>query len=84
MSDGIYVRVTYRDEICFEHKFRAISGDTIVLSVDELVEEKVAAEREACANVLDEMADDMLREMEPSTAVAYVRSKAAEIRSRGK
>jgi hypothetical protein len=42
-----------------------------------------AAEREACARVLDEMADDMAREMEPSTAIAYVRSKAALIRARG-
>ena len=41
-----------------------------------------AEEREACAGVLDEMADDMVREMEPSTAVAYVRSKAAAIRER--
>ena len=43
----------------------------------------VAAEREACAKVLDEMAEDMEREMEPSTAIAYVRSKAATIRARG-
>ena len=42
-----------------------------------------AAEREACAKVLDEMAEDMVREMEPSTAIAYVRSKAAAIRARG-
>ena len=41
-------------------------------------------ENEACAKVLDEMADDMVREMEPSTAITYVRSKAAEIRSRTK
>ena len=40
-------------------------------------------ENEACANVLDDMANDMAREMEPSTAIAYVRSKAAEIRVRG-
>jgi hypothetical protein len=44
----------------------------------------VQAEREACAKVLDEMAEDMEREMEPSTAIAYVRSKAATIRARGK
>ncbi len=42
-----------------------------------------AAEREACAKVIDEMAEDMVREMEPSTAIAYVRSKAAAIRARG-
>ena len=42
-----------------------------------------ADEREACAKVIDEMAEDMEREMEPSTAIAYVRSKAAAIRSRG-
>lgn len=40
-------------------------------------------EREACAKVIDEMAEDMEREMEPSTAIAYVRSKAAAIRARG-
>ena len=43
----------------------------------------VETEREACAKVLDEMAEDMEREMEPSTAIAYVRSKAAAIRARG-
>ena len=43
-----------------------------------------AEEREACAKVLDEMAEDMEREMEPSTAIAYVRSKAATIRAIGK
>ena len=42
-----------------------------------------ADEREACAKVIDEMAEDMVREMEPSTAIAYVRSKAAAIRARG-
>lgn len=41
-------------------------------------------ENEACAKVIDGMADDMVREMEPSTAITYVRSKAAEIRSRTK
>lgn len=41
-----------------------------------------SAEREACAKVIDEMAEDMEREMEPSTAIAYVRSKAAAIRAR--
>jgi hypothetical protein len=46
------------------------------------VREAVLAEREACVRVLDEMADDMAREMEPSTAIAYVRSKAAAIRAR--
>ena len=42
-----------------------------------------ADEREACAKVCEEMAEDMEREMEPSTAIAYVRSKAAAIRARG-
>ena len=43
----------------------------------------VKAEREACAKVIDEMAEDMEREIEPSTAIAYVRSKATAIRARG-
>lgn len=51
--------------------------------LERLVDLVAAAEREVCARVLDEMADDMAREMEPSTAIAYVRSKAAAIRARG-
>jgi len=42
-----------------------------------------AAEREACAKVVDEMADQMVADMEPSTAVAWVRNRAAAIRARG-
>ena len=50
-----------------------------------LIASRVAAEeREACAKVLDHMADEMVREMEPSTAVAWVQSKAASIRARGR
>lgn len=47
------------------------------------IHEAVLDEREACAKVIDEMAEDMVREMEPSTAIAYVRSKAAAIRAIG-
>lgn len=53
------------------------------MSYQEAFEAGRLAEREACAKVLDEMAEDMVREMEPSTAIAYVRSKAATIRARG-
>jgi hypothetical protein len=49
----------------------------------EAIENARAEEREACAKVLDEMADDMAREMEPSTAIAWVRNRAAAIRARG-
>ena len=42
-----------------------------------------AAEREECAKVMDEMANYMESEMEPSETVAWVRSKAAAIRARG-
>lgn len=48
-----------------------------------LVNAAIEAEREANARVLEEMADQMVADMEPSTAVAWVRSKAAEIRARG-
>lgn len=57
--------------------------DCIAQAFRGRLEQERAAEREACAKILDEMADDMEREMEPSTAVAYVRSKAAAIRARG-
>lgn len=49
----------------------------------EGIQKAILLEREECAKVLDEMAEDMEREMEPSTAIAYVRSKAATIRARG-
>lgn len=42
-----------------------------------------AAEREACAKVLDEMADEAEADMEPSALVTYYREKAAAIRARG-
>ena len=42
-----------------------------------------ADEREACAKVLDEMAAQMVAEMEPSTAIAWVRNRAEFIRARG-
>jgi hypothetical protein len=48
------------------------------------IDKLVAAEREACAKVLDEMADQMAADMEPSTAIAWVRNRAAHIRARGK
>ena len=47
------------------------------------VEAAVHKEREACARIIDGMADDMEREMESSYAISWVRSKAAEIRARG-
>ena len=50
---------------------------------ERLIDLVRADEREACAQILDEMADDMVREMEPSTAIAWVRSKAAAIRATG-
>lgn len=43
----------------------------------------VAAEREACAKVLDEMADEAEADMEPSALVTYYREKASAIRARG-
>jgi hypothetical protein len=46
-------------------------------------QDAVAQEREACARVLDEMADQMATDMEPSTAIAWVRNRAAFIRARG-
>jgi len=46
------------------------------------IEAAVLKEREANARVLDEMADQMVADMEPSAAVAWVRSKAEEIRRR--
>lgn len=55
---------------------------TEAMEIRQAVSQAIANEREACARVLDEMADDMAREMEPSTAIAYVRSKAAAIRAR--
>lgn len=54
----------------------------VMCELQEAKDAAVLKEREANAKVLDEMADYMESEMELSTAVAWVRSKAAEIRAR--
>ena len=64
-------------------EMRILSVEQLKFISDTAYQAGAAAEREACAQVLDEMANDMEREMEPSTAIAYVRSKAAAIRARG-
>ena len=57
--------------------------ETAVQMIQPAVEAAVHKEREACARIIDGMADDMEREMESSYAISWVRSKAAEIRARG-
>jgi uncharacterized membrane protein len=54
-----------------------------VLEEAKKIQGAVAQEREACARVLDEMADQMVADMEPSTAINWVRNRAAAIRARG-
>ncbi len=54
-----------------------------VLDEAKKSQEAVAQEREACARVLDEMADQMAADMEPSAAINWVRNRAAAIRARG-
>jgi hypothetical protein len=51
--------------------------------IKKIIAEVQKSEREDCAKVLDEMANYMESEMEPSETVAWVRSKAASIRARG-
>ena len=48
-----------------------------------IIDGAIAEEREACAKVLDEMADEAERDHEPSGYVRYYREKAAAIRARG-
>ena len=61
-------------------RFAALIASWVAAKASAAAKEE---EREACAKVLDHMADEMVREMEPSTAVAWVQSKAASIRARG-
>lgn len=65
--------------IMLKHEIAVIE---VMRELHESREAAVRAENEACAKVLDEMADQMVADMEPSTAIAWVRSKAAEIRAR--
>ena len=65
--------------IMLKHEIAVIE---VMRELHESREAAVRAENEACAKVLDKMADQMMADMEPSTAVAWVRSKAAEIRAR--
>ena len=48
------------------------------------IDAAVAAERESNAQVLDNMANQMEADMEPSTAVAWVRNRAEFIRAGSK
>jgi putative heme iron utilization protein len=65
--------------IMLKHEMAVIE---VMRELHESREAAVRAENEACAKMFDEMADQMVADMEPSTAVAWVRSKAAEIRAR--
>ena len=65
--------------IMLKHEIAVVE---VMRELHESREAAVRAENEACAKVLDEMADQMVADMEPSTAIAWVRSKAAEIRAR--
>ena len=65
--------------IMLKHELAVIE---VMRELHESREAAVRAENEACAKLLDEMAEQMVADMEPSTAVAWVRSKAAEIRAR--
>lgn len=65
--------------IMLKHELAVIE---VMRELHESREAAVRAEREACAKVLDEMANDMVREMEPSSAIEWVRMKAEEIRAR--
>jgi hypothetical protein len=63
--------------------YDAWMASPLTKALKDKLEAAVAAEREACAKVLDEMADQMAADMEPSTAIAWVRNHAAAIRARG-
>lgn len=65
--------------IMLKHEIAVIE---VMRELHESREAAVRAEREACAKVLDEMAEQMIADMEPSPAVAWVRDRAKFIRSR--
>ena len=75
------------DEILIDLYLQIHTADDARDLVDEImwreINAHVAAEREACAKVLDEMADEAEADMEPSALVTYYREKAAAIRARG-
>jgi hypothetical protein len=52
--------------------------------LEVFVHQLIAIEREACAKILDEMADEAERDLEPSAMVDHFRRRAAQIRARGK
>lgn len=66
--------------IMLKHELAVIE---VMRELHESREAAVRAEREACAKVFDEMADQMVADMEPSTAIAWVRNRAEFIRARG-
>jgi len=94
-NDDLYAALACANAL--EQKYRKGNGVTVELqaanalrllcdAVGALRDEiavVAAAEREACAKVIDDMADYLEKEMEPDGLVAWVRQHAAEIRDRG-
>jgi vacuolar-type H+-ATPase subunit E/Vma4 len=81
MVKAMIVEAVAKERNSWPAEMEAMERQVNILT-DALAQAK-AEEREACAQILDEMADDMVREMEPSTEIAYVRRKAAAMRARG-
>jgi ribosomal protein L18 len=91
------VRAAEREHIAawmIQRGYSTGHGDTTKDLLDELdwqvvqnwtsaMKTGVETAREACAKVLDEMAEQMVADMEPSTAIAWVRNRAEFIRARG-
>jgi hypothetical protein len=77
--------MTQSDMIRLAHEagWKYADGDDGYAPLWEFGQLVAAAEREACAKVLDEMAEDAERDHEPSVCVRYYREKAAAIRARG-
>jgi len=65
--------------IMLKHELAVIE---VMRELHESREAAVRAENEACAKVLDDMAEQMIADMEPSTAIAWVRNRAEFIRAR--
>jgi len=69
----------YEQAVYDEGQRRRLTFD---MEVRAMIKEAVEIEREACAKVLDKMADEAERDHEPSGYVRYYREEAAAIRAR--
>lgn len=74
--------VTWCEDKINDYDTEYVRADLLATALDAAIAKAKREENEACAKVLDEMAEQAERDIEPSAVVDYYHERAAYIRSR--